>query len=137
MRLANDEIPFLCAQNLSRALVHSADTPSERRRECAGVGPAPSQRRDLLLLYEMTASLTSLSSALLLVPLAPPPGSVGEVPHLMHFEQKVVRDVKCGQADPHSDGPFEPVHAKAFVQSTYDSLVCYDLTHGPHNGAVA
>lgn len=33
----------------------------------------------------------------------------------MHFEQEAVRDVKCGEANPHSNGPFKPVHTQAFV----------------------
>lgn len=37
--------------------------------------------------------------------------SFGEVIHLMQFEQKVVRDVKCGKANSHSNGSFNPVHA--------------------------
>lgn len=85
---------------------------------------------------ELPASLVSVSSVLFTVPWSPPTDSVGEVAHLMQFEQKAVHDVKCGEANSHSNRPFKPVHAQAFVQSMYNSLLCYDLTHCPQNCAV-
>lgn len=82
---------------------------------------------------ELTASLTSVSSVLFVAPPSPLTDSVGEVVCLVQFEQKALRDVKRGEADSHSDGPLEPVHAQPFVQSTYYSLLQYDCTHGPQN----
>lgn len=83
---------------------------------------------------EMTTFLKSVSSSLSVGPLPLPADSVGEVAHLMQFEQKAVGDVECGEANSHSNGPFKPVHAQPFVQSTYNPFLCYDLTHSPENG---
>lgn len=88
-------------------------------------------------LTELTTFLTSAQTELLAArPPPPATASVGEVVHLMQLEQKAVGDVKCGEAHAHGDGPFDPVHAQPFVQSTYDALPSHDLTHGPQNGAV-
>lgn len=63
----------------------------------------------------MTNSLMPVSSVLIASPLPPRTHSVGGVARLMQLEQKVVRDVKGGEADPHGNRPFNPVHAQAFV----------------------
>lgn len=78
---------------------------------------------------------SSLTCAFL-SPLSLQTHSVGKVAQLMKFEQDVVRDVKCGEANPHSNGAFKPVHAQSFVQSTHDALPGHNLTHGPENCAV-
>lgn len=63
-------------------------------------------------------------------------GSVGEAVRLVQLKQQVVADVERGEADPHGDGPLQPVHAQAFVQSTHDPLLSHDRTHGPQDGGV-
>lgn len=84
----------------------------------------------------MTSSLMPVSSVPFVTPVLFPHDSVDKVAHLVQFEQKVVRDVERGEAYAHCNGPFNPVHAQAFVQSAYDSLMSYDRTHGSQNGAV-
>lgn len=63
----------------------------------------------------MTTSFMPVCSVVLVACLFPPRDSVGEVARLMQFEKKAVRDVKCGEANPHGNGPFKPVHAQTFV----------------------
>lgn len=67
---------------------------------------------------------------------SPAQDSVDEAARLMQLQQEAVRDVKRGEADPHGDGTFQPVHAQAFVQPPPDSFLRYDLAHRPENRGV-
>lgn len=98
---------------MSCPLVHSFDILSEANRSVQEtILRDPVQEPHYCHMTELTAFL---KSALFVVPLSLPTDSVGEVAHLMQFEQKAVGDVKCGEANPHSNGPFKPVHAQPFV----------------------
>lgn len=131
MRFAEFEILRFCVhKHTSRPLIQSSDILSDGNRTVQQDRPADSS------LPDSTASLMPVSSALSVTPPSLPYHSVDEAAHLMQLEQEAVRDVECGEADPHCNGAFHPVHAKAFVQSTYDSLLGHDLAHGPQNCAV-
>lgn len=58
------------------------------------------------------------------------------VAHLVQLSQQDLGEVKGGEADPDGDGPFDPVHAQTFVESTYNPLLRHYLLNGAQDGAV-
>lgn len=58
------------------------------------------------------------------------------VTHLVQLSQQDLGEVKGGEADPNGDGPFDPVHAQTFVESTYNALLSHYLLNGAQDGAV-
>ena len=44
--------------------------------------------------------------------------------------------VKGGEADPHGEGPFDPVHTETFVESADEPFLDHNLLHGAQDGAV-
>lgn len=58
------------------------------------------------------------------------------VAHLVQLPQHDLGEVKGGEADPHGDGPFDPVHAQTFVEPAHQPLLGHDLPHGAQDGAV-
>lgn len=70
--------------------------------------------------------LSRISAAALLIGVA----------HLVQLPQHDLGEVKGGEADPHGDGPFDPVHAQALVESAYQPLLRHYLPHGAQDGAV-
>lgn len=59
-----------------------------------------------------------------------------EVSQLVHLVQEVVHKVKGGEADTHSDWPFDPVHTEALVESTHPPFLHHDRLHGAQDTAV-
>jgi len=118
---------FFCARQVSCPLIHASDILSDGNRSVQRDGPAQSHATDLTP-FHMPAS-----SSPPFPPLQLQHDSVDKGSHLMQLQQKVVHEVKCGEANPHCNGPFNPVHTQAFVQSTSDSFLSYDLAHGPQN----
>lgn len=98
---------LLCVQHISSPLI----LPEGNRSVQGSILHRPKANTS----SELTTSLSSVLSVLSVAPLSLPTDSVGEVAHLMQFEQKAVSDVKCAEANPDSNGPFNPVHAQAFV----------------------
>lgn len=70
----------------------------------------------------------------------PPAGTVillpSSVAHLVQLPQQDLSEVKGGEADPHRDGAFDPVHTKTFIESTDHPFLCDNLPHGAQDGAV-
>lgn len=54
----------------------------------------------------------------------------------MQLLQEDLSQVKGGEADPHCNGPFDPVHTEAFIESSDSPLLEHDLPHGAQDGAV-
>lgn len=117
--------------------IRSRDILSESEQERAGDDPASTRRSPPLLPFDRVDHLPHVSPKRApRCASAAPTASVGEVVHLMQLEQKAVGDVKCGETHADGNGPFDPVHAQPFVQSTYDALPSHDLPHGPQNSVV-
>lgn len=58
------------------------------------------------------------------------------IAHLMQLPQEDLSKVEGGEADPHRNGPFDPVHTQTFVESTDNPLLRNNLPHGAQDGAV-
>lgn len=54
----------------------------------------------------------------------------------MQLLKEDLSKVECGEADPHRDGPFDPVHTETFVESPDNPLLWHDLPHSAQDGAV-
>lgn len=58
------------------------------------------------------------------------------IAHLVQLPQQDLSKVKGSEADPHRNGPFDPVHTETFVESTDSSLLIHNLPHGAQDGSV-
>lgn len=60
----------------------------------------------------------------------------GRVAHLMQLPQENLSKVKGGEADPHRNGSFDPVHTETFVESSDNALLSHYLLHGAQDSTV-
>lgn len=58
------------------------------------------------------------------------------ITHLMKFLQENLSEVKGGEANPHCNRSFNPVHTETFVESADNPFLGHNLPHGPQDGAV-
>lgn len=58
------------------------------------------------------------------------------ITHLMKLLQENLSEVKGGEANPHCNRSFNPVHTETFVESADNPFLGHNLPHGAQDGAV-